>query len=410
MRLAVPAFARYPTFKVVHADFSIAHVAGADIHHTVGQLQRLHKFLRVLQQLLVPAHRLLVIGLADHVLFYLIELVNAEDATRVLAICACFFTETRAEANKSHGQVFFLENLVLVHAGDRDFGGTHEECIFILDGINLVSPLRELAVADEAEFAHHCRHDQRGEPLARNAVKSEVHQRQFQPCRVAFEHVAARARNLDGSLDIHQVELLHQAVVIKRLKIKCWRLAPILNRYIIALVIAYWCTGIRNVGDKVKQLLPFVQQLVQPRLHSLDLFCELFAFRDEPVTQFLIFPGLFDTLRELVLPRSHVLYLALERDDLPVDLQQVIDIDGAAFDPRCLLDGIWMAANKSEIKHNIVYSFLKKPIFMRLMIVSELEKTPPSAKRTATLNMCSRGATLIRLSRRKAKKDLNVVL
>jgi len=47
---------------------------------------------------------------------------------------------------------------------------------------------------------------------------------------------------------------------------------------------------------------------------------------------------------------------------------------------------------------------------MLLMIASEQEKTPPSAKRTATLNMCSRGATLIRLSRRKAKKDLNVVL
>jgi len=44
------------------------------------------------------------------------------------------------------------------------------------------------------------------------------------------------------------------------------------------------------------------------------------------------------------------------------------------------------------------------------IIVFAQQKTPPSAKRTATLNMCSRGATLIRHSWREAKKDLNIVL
>jgi len=46
---------------------------------------------------------------------------------------------------------------------------------------------------------------------------------------------------------------------------------------------------------------------------------------------------------------------------------------------------------------------------MLLTIVFEQEKTPLSAKRTATLNICSRGATLIRLSRRNARKDLNAI-
>ena len=37
VRLTVSVFAREPAFKVIHAYFAIAHVAGADIDHTIGQ-------------------------------------------------------------------------------------------------------------------------------------------------------------------------------------------------------------------------------------------------------------------------------------------------------------------------------------------------------------------------------------
>ena len=101
MGFAIAALAGYPAFRVVHADFAVAHIACADIDDAVRQLQRLHQFLRVLDQLFMPAHRLFVIGLADDVLLHFVELVNAEDALCVFPVRASLLAEAGAEGNKS---------------------------------------------------------------------------------------------------------------------------------------------------------------------------------------------------------------------------------------------------------------------------------------------------------------------
>src|SRR5207247_9616251 len=94
---------------------------------------------------------------SEHVLFDLIELMDAADASCIFAIGASLFAEAGTEADKGLGQVLVTENLVLVHAGDRDLRGAYQECIFALDSINLVAQFGELPAANEAEISRHCR-------------------------------------------------------------------------------------------------------------------------------------------------------------------------------------------------------------------------------------------------------------
>src|SRR5579863_1609329 len=183
---AVAALAGYPAFQVVHAHFAVTHVTRADVDHAVRQFQRLHQFFRVRQQLFVPAHRFRMVGLADDILLYFVELVDAEDAACVLAIGASFFAEARAKANEGQRQVFSFEYLVFVHAGDRDLGCAYQEKVLFFQGVDLVAPLWKLPAADEAEIARHGWHYQGRESPARYTLHGEVHQRQFETGSIAF--------------------------------------------------------------------------------------------------------------------------------------------------------------------------------------------------------------------------------
>src|SRR5439155_1926009 len=112
-----------------------------------------HQLLRVLNQLLVPAHRLLMVGLADDVLRYFVKLMDTEDTACIFAIGTGLLPETGTEANEGQRQIFDFENLILVHTGDRDFGSTDEKEFFALDSVDLIASLGELPVADKAEIA-----------------------------------------------------------------------------------------------------------------------------------------------------------------------------------------------------------------------------------------------------------------
>ena len=116
-----------------------------------------------------------MIGFADHVLLDLIELVDAEDATCVFAIGARLFAEAGAIADEGQRQIFVPENFILIHAGDRDFGGADQKGVFILDSVDLVASLGKLAAADKAELACHRRYGQGREAFADDAVHGKVH-------------------------------------------------------------------------------------------------------------------------------------------------------------------------------------------------------------------------------------------
>src|SRR5713226_1682913 len=49
---------------------------------------------------------------------------------------------------------------------------------------------------------------------------------------------------------------------------------------------------------------------------------------------------------------------ALQLKHLPIDFQQVVDVSGVVFDPRCFFYDVWVVANKGEIQHDSRYSLL----------------------------------------------------
>src|SRR5437588_7346557 len=170
MRLTVSIFAWQPAFQVVHAHLAIAHISCADVDHTIGQLQSLHQLFRICYQRFVPAHRFCMVGLADDVLFYLVELVNTKQAACILTVGASLAAEAGTEGNEEHRQFFGLEYFILEHAGDRDFAGANEKGVIVLNGVDLVASFGELPVTDKTEFTRHGWHNKRGKSLLDHAI------------------------------------------------------------------------------------------------------------------------------------------------------------------------------------------------------------------------------------------------
>src|SRR6266567_101345 len=311
MCLTVSIFAWQPAFQVVHAHLAIAHISCADIDHTIGQLQGLHQLFRICYQRFVPAHRFCMVGLADDVLLYLIELVSTKQAACILTVGASLAAEAGAEGNKEHGHVQALQYFILEHAGDRDFAGADEEGVIILNGVDLVASFGELTVANKAEFTRHGRYDKRGETFLGYAIKGEIHERQFKAGRVMLENIAARPGDLDAALDIQHVQVLHDGVVIAQLEVKGGYDAPVLEWHIVVLIFADGSAGIRNVRHEVEQLLALFQKVVEPRFHAFDLLGQLFAFGDELLAFLIVFGSFRDLFRDLVLLSASLFHLAL---------------------------------------------------------------------------------------------------
>src|SRR5579875_557014 len=176
VRLAVASLAGHPAFDIRHLYLAVAHVTGADIDDTIRNFQGLQQFFRVVQQFVIPAHRLCVIGATDDVLLHLVKLVDTEDAARILTISTRLLAEARAETYKLARQLFGLQNFVLKHARDRYLRRADQEEILTINLIDLVTPLRELAVADETEVMRHRGYDQWRETFFGDAIHCEIHQ------------------------------------------------------------------------------------------------------------------------------------------------------------------------------------------------------------------------------------------
>src|SRR5262249_14388293 len=100
MGLTIALLAWDPAFEIIHTNLAITHIPRTDFDDTIRQLQSLYQFLCIVQQRLKPVHRLLMIRFTDDILLYLIELVNAENPTCILAIGSSLLAETRTIRDK----------------------------------------------------------------------------------------------------------------------------------------------------------------------------------------------------------------------------------------------------------------------------------------------------------------------
>ena len=96
MRFTIAIARRHPGFDVIHAPFSLAHVAGADLHDAIGELERLQDRLAVGHDLFVQCDVLGVVGFVNNDLLDLVELVDAIQPGRILARGAGFAAKAGA--------------------------------------------------------------------------------------------------------------------------------------------------------------------------------------------------------------------------------------------------------------------------------------------------------------------------
>src|SRR6185437_195487 len=109
-----------PDFDVVSLRRRKAHVAGAERHHAMGEIEPLQHFLRAIRHALVFSLRLF--GRRDRDQFHFRELVHADHAARVATGSASLGPKTRCPCRETQWQVCIVKYLVANIIGEWHFG------------------------------------------------------------------------------------------------------------------------------------------------------------------------------------------------------------------------------------------------------------------------------------------------
>ena len=140
----------------------------------------------------MPLGRLRLVGLADHILLDLDELVDAQQPAHVLAGAARLAAEAGRVAGVEDRQLVGLDDLARMERGQRDLGGPGEPQIVVGELVGLLLVAGELALVEEGLLAGDARDGDRreagrGDPLQRPAHQLGLEQRQ-----PALEAIGAR--------------------------------------------------------------------------------------------------------------------------------------------------------------------------------------------------------------------------
>ncbi|CCB75725.1 protein of unknown function [Streptantibioticus cattleyicolor NRRL 8057 = DSM 46488] len=211
-QLAVLALGGDPRLAVELARGGGAQVAGGHVDHLERQPQRAEPLLLPGQQPLVLRLGLLGGDEAEHL--HLVELVDAEDASGVLAVGAGLPAEAGRETGVAQREPGRLDDLVHVVGGQRDLGGADQVVVVLLQVVDVLRGL-----AEEAGALHGARLDQRGgehrgEAGLGGLRDRRVDQGQLQQGADTGEVVEARAGDLGGALDVDGAECLAELQVV----------------------------------------------------------------------------------------------------------------------------------------------------------------------------------------------------
>ena len=125
--LAIGPLPRQPDLDVVGLGRGEAHVAGAQRHDAIGQIEPLQHLLGAAEHALVLVRRLL--RRRDRDELALGELVLPQHAARVLAGSARLGAEARRERGDAQGELVLGRDGFADEVGERDFGGGDEPVV-----------------------------------------------------------------------------------------------------------------------------------------------------------------------------------------------------------------------------------------------------------------------------------------
>ena len=246
-QLAVGALAGEPRLDVVLAGGAGAEVAGGDVDHAVGQLQRLEELLLPLQQPQVLGRGLLGPAEAEHL--DLVEPVHADDAAGVLAVGAGLAAEAGRPAGVAPRAGGEVEHLLGVHAGQRHLGGADEVEVVALDPVDLLVVLAEEAGALHRLGLDQRGRDDRGEAGGDGAADRQLGERELEQRARAGEEVEAGAGDLGAALHVDRAERLADLDVVAHREVVGGHLADGAHRHRVVLT-----AGRHLVGDDVRDL------------------------------------------------------------------------------------------------------------------------------------------------------------
>ena len=116
------------------------------------------------------------------------------------------------------GEVFRVEDLVLVERGERDLGGSDQVEVVVAGRVDLRFVGGEEAGAVHGLLADEHRRDDRGEALAREELEREPHERELEPDARPGEVDESRAAGPGGAFDVEELERAAEVDVVLRLE------------------------------------------------------------------------------------------------------------------------------------------------------------------------------------------------
>ena len=180
-----------PDLDVVGLLRGKAHVAGAQRHHPVMQIELPQHFLGAGQHpLMLVAARL---GRGDRHQLDLGELMLPDHAAGIAAGGARLGAKTRRQRRQPHRQFFFLDDGFADEVGQRHFGGG-DEPQSLPRAKHVFGGLRQVTRAIGGLFAHQQRRIDLGVTvLVGVEIEHELPDRALEPRQAFFQHDKARA-------------------------------------------------------------------------------------------------------------------------------------------------------------------------------------------------------------------------
>ena len=191
VRFPVSVSTGHPSLDVVFLDLRLTQIAAAYVDHAIGKLQRLHDLLRILQNKFVfPDGCFLIVAADDHLL-HLLELVNAIQPPRILAVGSGLPPETCGKSRIALGKLVFAEDFVVMIRRDRHFRGPDQVQLVPLDPVRLIRAHRKPRGPDHREILHQLRRGHRNKPLRDQAIQCKATDRPLQQHRLVFQKIGA---------------------------------------------------------------------------------------------------------------------------------------------------------------------------------------------------------------------------
>ncbi len=289
----------------------------------------------------------------------LVELMLADQTTRVAAVRARFRAEARRMRGQLDRQSVRFENAVAHRVRQRNFRRGNQilrDRIFVtalLDAEHIVGELRQLAGAVQNLRIHDIRRvDLRIAVMLRVRVDHELSQRTMQPRNLAAQHREARARELRAGLEV-EPERRADIDVILHLEFELARRAPAAHFHVFGFVLAHRHAFVRQVRHAEQQVRQTLLDIVEPGRRRLHLVADTTHFSHHRRGVLALAFQRADLFRQTVAARLHLFGTGLGVAAFRFERGEGRHVEGIAAVGEALGDAVEVFAQQLDVEHGM---------------------------------------------------------